>query len=275
VSVTPLFDEDGQCQHLIGTVHDISEQKRAEEQLRLVADHAPGMIAYVDRNLVYGFNNAAYTQWLGIPAPELAGRSVARVLRSDVFDHCLPYMKRALHGESVRFEAKSLHQELGLRDTEVTYIPDQAPNGPVRGFYVFIHDITERKQEAHTLREAHERFQLAAAHEALTLYEQDIHLRYTWFFPLTPPRERSLGKTDQELLPNEDGELLTAFKKEVLQTGVSQRREVKITSFWPEPRYFDLIISPKRNETGQIIGIAGAALDITDLKRAEGNSSTS
>jgi PAS domain-containing protein len=178
-------------------------------------------------------------------------------------------MERALLGESARFEAKSLHRELGLRDTEITYIPDQVPNGPIRGFYVFTHDITERKQEARILREAHERFQLAAAHEALTLYEQDTDLRYTWFFPLNPGREDCLGKTDQELLSNEEGQLLMAYKRDVLQTGASQRRKVKITSFWPEPRYFDLIISPRSNETGQIIGIAGAALDITGQKQAD------
>lgn len=34
VSITPLFDEEGRCHHLIGTVHDITELKQAERELR-------------------------------------------------------------------------------------------------------------------------------------------------------------------------------------------------------------------------------------------------
>jgi PAS domain S-box-containing protein len=33
VSVAPVFDADGKCTHLVGTVHDITERKRAEEQI--------------------------------------------------------------------------------------------------------------------------------------------------------------------------------------------------------------------------------------------------
>jgi len=37
VSVTPLFDANGKCMNLIGTVHDITERKRAEHATRLLA----------------------------------------------------------------------------------------------------------------------------------------------------------------------------------------------------------------------------------------------
>jgi len=34
VSVIPIFDTDGNCTHLIGTVHDITERKQAEDEIR-------------------------------------------------------------------------------------------------------------------------------------------------------------------------------------------------------------------------------------------------
>ncbi|MGH2567955.1 MAG: PAS domain-containing sensor histidine kinase, partial [Bacteroidota bacterium] len=34
VSVAPVFDEDGNCTHLVGAVHDITQRKRAEEEIR-------------------------------------------------------------------------------------------------------------------------------------------------------------------------------------------------------------------------------------------------
>ncbi len=34
VAVTPIFDADGRCTNLVGTVHDITERRQAEEQIR-------------------------------------------------------------------------------------------------------------------------------------------------------------------------------------------------------------------------------------------------
>ncbi|HVP96776.1 ATP-binding protein [Methanoregula sp.] len=44
VSVAPLFDHAGKCTHLIGSVHDITDRKNAEEALR--KNHAELKIAY-------------------------------------------------------------------------------------------------------------------------------------------------------------------------------------------------------------------------------------
>ncbi|MFA6970997.1 MAG: PAS domain S-box protein, partial [Gallionella sp.] len=39
VSVVPVFDANGNCTQLIGTVHDLTERKQAEEELRKYKDH--------------------------------------------------------------------------------------------------------------------------------------------------------------------------------------------------------------------------------------------
>jgi PAS domain S-box-containing protein len=35
ISITPLFDEQGECNMLVGSLHDITERKKAEEAIRL------------------------------------------------------------------------------------------------------------------------------------------------------------------------------------------------------------------------------------------------
>jgi len=35
VSIAPVFDDKGTCTHLVGSVHDITERKQLEEDLRL------------------------------------------------------------------------------------------------------------------------------------------------------------------------------------------------------------------------------------------------
>ncbi|HEY0456929.1 MAG TPA: PAS domain S-box protein [Verrucomicrobiae bacterium] len=269
VSVTPIYDERGVCTHLIGGVHDITQRKSAEERFRLVADHMPALITYVDRSLIYQFNNAAYAEWYQRPLSEITGRHMREVLGEDIFELRRPYIEQVLKGETMRFEGSTRHGKLGLRECELAYVPDAGPNGEVRGFYAFIHDITERKEEARNLRIAEERFRLAAANDTVTLYEQDAELRYTWLYPMSPFYEQSIGQSDEELLPNEDGRILAAYKREVLRTGHTLRREVRVRSPRREVKYFDLVITPKRSENGDIIGIAGAAVDITDRKRAD------
>lgn len=44
VSITPLFDSNGKCINMVGTVHDITARKRAEEELKLHRDHLEELV---------------------------------------------------------------------------------------------------------------------------------------------------------------------------------------------------------------------------------------
>lgn len=44
VSITPLFDSSEKCINLVGTVHDITERKHAEEELKLHRDHLEELV---------------------------------------------------------------------------------------------------------------------------------------------------------------------------------------------------------------------------------------
>lgn len=44
VSITPLFDSNEKCINLVGTVHDITERKQVEEELRLHRDHLEELV---------------------------------------------------------------------------------------------------------------------------------------------------------------------------------------------------------------------------------------
>lgn len=130
-------------------------------------------------------------------------------------------------------------------------------------------ELAERRHAEEALHVNEERFRLAAAFsEGITLYEQDGDLRYTWLYPKRSSRDFALGHTDSELLPGEDGELLMRWKHEVMETGVSQRHEARAT-FPHGTSYYDLFISPRRSAAGEIIGVAGTALDITKRKELE------
>ena len=104
----------------------------------------------------------------------------------------------------------------------------------------------------------------------VVIFNQDLTLRYTWL--LNPHAgladQPILGKTDAELLPAEEAAVLTAIKRQALESGQGARQEVQ-TTLGGQTHYYDLTVQPYYNEAGQIVGITGASLDITECKRRE------
>jgi PAS domain S-box-containing protein len=127
---------------------------------------------------------------------------------------------------------------------------------------------SRRKGSAEELRICEERLQLATSCETIALYEQDAELRYTWVYRSRREQSEILGKTDIEIAGPEEGGVLYRLKCDVLKTGESQRTEAKI-SFPEGARFYQIFVSARRNSAGEIIGVAGSALDITERKRAE------
>ncbi|AXK38686.1 diguanylate cyclase [Crenobacter cavernae] len=135
----------GEQQIISAFLHDISERKAAEnllrksrERLRLITDNMPALIAYVDVDLRYLFNNRAYEHWFGVPPEKLAGTPMRELLSETAFE-------RALQGEQVTFE-NLFDCRLGRIDVTTTLIPNAGDDGKIEGFYVLSLDVTERKR---------------------------------------------------------------------------------------------------------------------------------
>ena len=138
---------------------------------------------------------------------------------------------------------------------------------PVRLYGIGL-DITKRKESDERLRESEERFRLSLSSGALTVYEQDRDLKYRWLFPSEPYSADYIGKTDEELAPGSHGKNLTKLKRQVLESGKPLRAEVSAPVGGKE-RWFDLLVEPRIDATGNVIGVVGTALDITIRKNAE------
>ncbi len=133
-----------------------------------------------------------------------------------------------------------------------------------------IGQFMERKQAEEALRQSEERLRVGLKNSPVTVFNQDRELRYTWEY--NPESEYDaedvVGKCDADLLPRDDAEVLTQIKRQVLETGVGAREEVKITidgRDW----YFDLTVEPLRDANNEVIGVTCAAVDISERKQAE------
>lgn len=131
--------------------------------------------------------------------------------------------------------------------------------------------IVDHARAHQKLRQTEERFRVALAHSSITIFEQDVEGRYRWIYnpPLGRQAAEVLGKTNDMLVTPGEAARLDALYRAVLETGERVREEIRISQPGGETRHLLLSQEPLRDASGAIVGLTGAATDITDQKRAQ------
>ena len=138
----------------------ISRNKALAQVMEKVVDNVPVLVAYVDAEQRYRFNNMAYERFFGLKPRQIYGKSMAELLGEAAYQTARPYIGQALAGQAVTFERQLPYVGAGTRDVTVSYLPDTSPQGEVRGFYVMVNDVSairasQRRERQHMLELAH------------------------------------------------------------------------------------------------------------------------
>jgi len=279
-----FLGDDGQPERMTGITVDITELKRteqalreSEERLRLVTDHLPALVSYVDRNERFEFVNAAFVDWFGSDRGSIIGRHVREVLGEKIYQLRLPHRKAVLRGEFVRIQGQLPRPTLGERDCEISYVPDFAPDGAVRGFYVMVQDVTERLAAVRALAERERLLQLIYDSSSDSLFllavepgEQyrfvtvnETYLQVTGF-----TRDQVFGHPVEDMLPAANQALSRQKYREAVTTRlpVSYQQAAELRTGF---RYGEVRLNPIIGPTGEVTHILGAVTDITSRRVAE------
>jgi two-component system, OmpR family, sensor histidine kinase VicK len=119
--------------------------RRSEEQLRLITNALPVLIAYVDDCQRYRFNNKAYEDWLGQSPEDIHGSDLQTVWGTDCYERMQIYVKLALLGQVVTYENEIILKDGISCSVNVTYIPHIDDRKQVKGFFALTSDISDRK----------------------------------------------------------------------------------------------------------------------------------
>jgi two-component system, OmpR family, sensor histidine kinase VicK len=119
--------------------------RESEEQLRLITNALPVLIAYVDEQQQYRFNNQAYQDWLGQSPQKIYGSHLRQVWGEDCYQRMQVYVKTALSGQAVNYENDIVLKDGSWRSVDVTYIPHLDDEKMVKGFFALSSDISDRK----------------------------------------------------------------------------------------------------------------------------------
>jgi len=195
----PMRDANGQTVRYIGIVMDITERKRAEEELRryeLLYGHSRDIILFVHRDdgRILEANTAA-TKAYGYTREELLTLTIHHLRPLDTLGRIADQMAEAdTHG--ILFEAVHVRKDGSIFPVEVS--SRGATVGGTRTLLSVIRDITERKRAEEALRESEERYRsfFENSLDAILITDPAEAGR---ILAANPPACRMFGHTEEEL----------------------------------------------------------------------------
>ncbi len=129
-----------------GLAFSIARQRSLAMAVERAINTLPMQFAYIDAQRCYCFTNLAHQESWADRNQNFYGRSVREALGEEVYRQIEPHLDRALAGQRGDFELH-LPVDSGGRDLSVSFFPDIADNGQIKGLYVLCDDISKRKRE--------------------------------------------------------------------------------------------------------------------------------
>ncbi len=132
------------------------------------------------------------------------------------------------------------------------------------------HVASEQRRLTLELATALQRYEMALRGSNVAIFTQDRALRYTSVSkPLFgAPVDQVLGSTDTELLGEARARPLNLLKRDCFAAAAPRKGETEMEENGSK-RWYDIHVEPLRDLAGTIVGLTGAAVDVTERKENE------
>jgi diguanylate cyclase (GGDEF)-like protein/PAS domain S-box-containing protein len=260
-------------------VRDISGRKRAEADLRRLAD----IVEYSD-DAIFGLSpEGMITSWnggakrlYGYTAEEMLGESVDRLVPSADVATTRQWRERVVAGEPVDHQQKQrLHKDGTAVDVSITLSAMRDDEGGVVGLSVIARDLSGRNRAERELSEARERFAGAFRNAPIGMALAALDGR---FLMVNPALCEFVGRSEQELLgldfqaishPDDFAADLSEVHRVLSGEIAAFEMETRFTRPGGEFAWAQASVSIVKDTTGTPLYFIRQMHDVTERKAAE------
>jgi PAS domain S-box-containing protein len=271
------FDEQGNPSRMYGTVEDVTERKKIEEELLIfkLGIERSGeaiFITHIDGKIIY--INPSFEKIYGYNKEEALGKK-PNILKSGLLppEAYKSYWDTLLAKKVVSGELINKTRDGRLLNIESSANPILNNEGNIIGFLAIQRDITDRKRAEDALRESEGRLQSILDNSSTVVFLKDlegryitVNRRYEELFHVT--RQTVIGKSDHDIFPREHADRFRQHDLLALEKG----GPFEVEEFVPHDDGLHVYISvkfPLFTAEGKPYAVCGIATDITERKRAE------
>jgi diguanylate cyclase (GGDEF)-like protein/PAS domain S-box-containing protein len=284
VNGIPMFDEANRIQQIIVSFTDITERKKAEQQLvtneqlfRTLVENSPDHIARYDQNLRRIYINPALEKEFQSPRDEILGKTTK--VASPLIDP-----KRYMNNlRRIKETGKEDSDEIAYRTPQgdirwasTRFAPEFDFDGKIKSILVISNDTTERKKAELQLTEAKQTYQTLVNNLPDCIARFDAEGRYLF---VNSKVEKTFG-ISRETFPkrilkasgkpgrDEQNTRLEQSIRRVFESGEPETTEAQWETV--NGRHdFEIRYIPERDEQGRIKSVLSISHDITEAKWAE------
>ncbi|MCI4624362.1 MAG: PAS domain S-box protein [Candidatus Magnetoovum sp. WYHC-5] len=284
VHMAPAFDYEGDVIAVTSYLLNITERKKAEvslneseERFRIMADTAPVIIWIADENSVFNFLNKQALEFFGKSLKDIIDAGIDSLVHDDertLFTDMLQkaYIEHITYRVEVRYKRYDGEYRWFLN----TGVPRFDKSGLFVGFIGSAIDITDRKNIEKQLLESRERLKLAQKMGKIGYWEYSLQDKiHYWSEQLFRLFERNINLGHPSLTQSlsyynkEDADKLRDLFHKATFDGLISETDVSIKLPSARHVYHHCLISPVRDNSGNIVKVIGINQEITERKLYE------
>lgn len=287
-----VLDSSGQAVKVFGTVQDITDRKRAEEDLRnerillrTLVDNLPNSIYVKDKGYRKVLANPSNVKHVGMSSEaDVLGKTDFDLYPRELAEKFFRDDRRVIElGESVIDREEFTYDEKGKQRWQLTSkLPLRDEEGNVVGIIGIGTDITERRRAEEEKQRERVLLKTLFYHLPASIWVKDkdyrrtavnkAHVVRTALFSGRPDlsEEDFVGKTDFNIYDSKKAERYFEEDQSVIRNGrtILNREELVVDS--KGVKHWQLVSKvPLSDENGSISGLIGIVTDITMQKEAE------
>lgn len=289
VNMTPVKNEDGSINKLVGTCLDVTKEKEAQQKIQehaelldTINDRMPGVVFQFrvdpDGNYSFTYMSEGFEELSGVPAEEALDsfdKAIRNVPKADI-EELMESINEVVENETAwEHELRFYHPQKGTKWVRGTSRPERKEDGSLV-FSGLMFDLTRRKQLERDLADQHERQVQAQkianiGHWSISLPERDLQWSDETYriLGLDPDVDEARHEDILSYYHEEDRSKVQENLRRAFEDGEAVDFEARIQQPDGATRHVKCYGRPRYDSSGNLRDIFGVFQDITERKTLE------